>query len=451
MYYQNDTGVQVSAIALALSKGMNDPKDYDSMLDWADATYSKVSKMIDDDPGLKQERQEFHKQMLDPSSPEFTLASDLSSKILQEILTFLDTIDIKFDFIIQESDIQINQVWEQAFSLLKKNKNFYLQESGDKKGCYMLKMPNQDDKIVVRSNGVPTYVANDIALHLWKFNQLKDFNYTNFPVTDQYQMPSSSPESQIEYSQSEIRTVVNVIGNEQSYPQEVVQQSLVSLGHEEYAENFIHINYGFVYLSIDSCKVLNLPFKPDDKRVKISGRAGTVLTLQSFLEIIQSQLKENFPDSQNLREIAIATIKYEFLKTDTYKDIVFDIQRACDLKGNTGSYLLYTCARAKAVIAKSQKTAVSDTSGFHLSDTEHSLLTQCNLFPEILAKLNDSFSPSLLCNYLQNLCLMYNSFYSNNKILGVAEENQRLFVTQLVLFILEKSFNLLGLPIVDKM
>ena len=38
-------------------------------------------------------------------------------------------------------------------------------------------MPDAEDKIIVRSNGVPTYVGNDIANHLWKFGVLPDFRY----------------------------------------------------------------------------------------------------------------------------------------------------------------------------------------------------------------------------------------------------------------------------------
>ncbi len=39
--------------------------------------------------------------------------------------------------------------------------------------------PDEDAKVIVRSNGTVTYVGKDIAYHLWKFGLLpgKDFGY----------------------------------------------------------------------------------------------------------------------------------------------------------------------------------------------------------------------------------------------------------------------------------
>ena len=42
--------------------------------------------------------------------------------------------------------------------------------------------PDEEAKVIVRSNGTVTYVGKDIAYHLWKFNLLpnKDFGYKQF-------------------------------------------------------------------------------------------------------------------------------------------------------------------------------------------------------------------------------------------------------------------------------
>lgn len=59
-------------------------------------------------------------------------------------------------------------------------------------GCWILKQPAEDatpdtleehqkDKVLVRSNGILTYTAKDIAYHLWKFGLLeKNFSYSEF-------------------------------------------------------------------------------------------------------------------------------------------------------------------------------------------------------------------------------------------------------------------------------
>src|SRR5438445_8987108 len=41
--------------------------------------------------------------------------------------------------------------------------------------------PDEDAKVIVRSNGTVTYVGKDIAYHLWKFGLLgRDFGYQRF-------------------------------------------------------------------------------------------------------------------------------------------------------------------------------------------------------------------------------------------------------------------------------
>jgi len=451
LYYQNDIGMQVSALCLAMKNKMNNPDDYSSYLDWADDTYSKISSELRQNQELEEQRKVIHKEMISFDNQSWDLAYDLSTNILKEIFDYLTQINVEFDFIIKESDVQINQVWETAFELLKKNSSFYKADSGEKKGCYMLKMPNQDDKIIVRSNGVPTYVGNDIALHLWKYGALDDFLYSNFEHSNGASLPISDPKGSDFFKRPSINTVVNVVGNEQSYPQEVVRQSLESLGYKDFSDNFVHVNYGFVYLSPESCETLGLPYSKDDKKIKISGRAGTVLTAKDFIKHLENKLNENFPESPELSNIASTTAKYELLKIDTFKDIIFDLDRSCDLKGNTGSYISYTLARVNGVLEKASNQEYLEVNLTDLNEFESSLLDEINNFTDVLAKFYNNFTPSTLCSYLHSLCLMYNSFYSNAKIIGSKYEEQRLVLTKVTFEILSLSFELLGLNKVNKM
>ena len=451
LYYQNDIGMQVSALCLAMKSKMNNPDNYTSYLDWADDTYSKISTQLRQSPELEEERKLIQKEMISFNNQSWDLAYDLSTNILKEIFDYLTQINVEFDFIIKESDVQLNQVWETAFKLLRKNSNFYKAESGEKKGCYMLKMPNQDDKIIVRSNGVPTYVGNDIALHLWKYGVLDDFLYSNFKHSNGASLPISDPNGSNYFEKPSVNTVVNVVGNEQSYPQEVVRQSLESLGYKDFSDNFVHVNYGFVYLSPESCKTLGLPYNQDDKKIKISGRAGTVLTAKDFIKHLEDKLNENFPESPELANIASTTAKYELLKIDTFKDIIFDLDRSCDLKGNTGSYISYTLARLNGVLQKASNQDYLESNLSDLNEFESTLLDEINNFTDVLAKFYNNFTPSTLCSYLHSLCLVYNSFYSNAKIIGSKYENQRLVLTKVTFDIMNLSFELLGLNKVNKM
>ena len=56
-----------------------------------------------------------------------------------------------------------------------------LEDQGDNTGCWVLPIENEDDKIIVRSNGAATYVAKDIPYAAWKLGALTDpFNYAEY-------------------------------------------------------------------------------------------------------------------------------------------------------------------------------------------------------------------------------------------------------------------------------
>jgi len=121
------------------------------------------------------------------------------------------------------------------------------------------------------------------------------------------------------------------------------------------------------------------------------------------------------------------------------------------LKGNTGSYISYTLARVNGVLEKASNQEYLEVNLTDLNEFESSLLDEINNFTDVLAKFYNNFTPSTLCSYLHSLCLMYNSFYSNAKIIGSKYEEQRLVLTKVTFEILSLSFELLGLNKVNKM
>ena len=114
----------------------------------------------------------------------------------------MDRLDIEYDFLPRESEILHLHFWESAFELLKQKGVLYFETEGKNKGCWVMKRPgsdlspkkaverapqvgttgpDEDAKVIVRSNGTVGYVGKDIAYHLWKFGLLgRDFGYRKF-------------------------------------------------------------------------------------------------------------------------------------------------------------------------------------------------------------------------------------------------------------------------------
>jgi len=78
---------------------------------------------------------------------------------------------ITYDYLVWESDIARSGIWEETLQLLEKSNSFYWEKEGTNAGCFIAHLGNlpefedkkNPDKIFVRSNGIPTYVAHDVA------------------------------------------------------------------------------------------------------------------------------------------------------------------------------------------------------------------------------------------------------------------------------------------------
>ncbi len=112
--------------------------------------------------------------------------------------------------------------------------------------------PDEDAKVIVRSNGTVGYVGKDIAYHLWKFGLLgRDFGYRRF-----YKYPNSH-EVWISAEQGEpdhphfgnVAAIYNVIDSRQSDPQNTVVEALRLLGYTEQAAHYTHFSYEMVALT----------------------------------------------------------------------------------------------------------------------------------------------------------------------------------------------------------
>ena len=149
---------------------------------------------------------------------------------------------------------------------------FYQAQTGERAGCWMIQMPEgTEDKIIVRSNGIPTYAGNDIAYHLWKFGVLPDFRYELLAWGTQteplYMTVTGAGESRNDFAPAD--SIVNVIDQTQTYPQQSVTESLRVLGFEREANNYHHVNYGFVYLSRKTAEQIGITDLGEEKQINI--------------------------------------------------------------------------------------------------------------------------------------------------------------------------------------
>lgn len=444
-YYSNDVGAQVATSFLG-SKEVSTilPQNYNRFDYYAWDIYAEISTQLEDDPILKSKLDKILQVVEDPDDPLSKEVASFADKVLADQIQTFNELGITYDVIIHERDIVYTKMWEKCFEILKKNPNFYLATHGKSAGCWLLKNTSEQvsteqddfekDKIIVRSNGVPTYTGKDIAYHMWKFGLLdKDFGYENYEISTQhadlYQTRTqrlSDETKTFSYADS----VIDVIDQKQTYAINAVKEALLLLGYAKQAQNMQHINYGFVYLSLETAMQLGLKIHEGMTRYEMSGRKGIGVKILDFIKLVDSRMATDYGDFPAKKEVRNGAILFEMLKYNTYNDLVFDIDTALNVKGFSGPYIQYTHARICSVLKKAENTNIKIDVNFNTSTVDIDallLIRQLARFDEIVQRSALEFAPNLLCEYLFKVSKLFNAFYNDHSFIGAESPELRDF------------------------
>src|SRR5439155_20511353 len=223
------------------------------------------------------------------------------------------------------------------------------------------------EKVIVRSNGVVTYVGKDIANQFWKFGLLgRDFKYRRFGTQADgrplWATTSTDGDTGAPPFGHGERTF-NVIDSRQMYLQALLKQALYTLGHPKEAENSVHFSYEMVALSHSTARELGYGIDADEAKkpfVEVSGRKGLGVKIDDLLDLLTAKATDEVAkrnpeftadDCRRIgAQIAVAAIRYFMLKFSRGKLIVFDIEEALSFEGETGPYLQYAGVRAGNIL-----------------------------------------------------------------------------------------------------
>lgn len=424
-------------------------------------TYAWVNKEYKTNPALLEKRSTVLHALEAGNSNLAWIGSLVAERIVREQLEEMKQFGIEYDVLVWESSIVREGLWQAAFEMLKRTAAFGKVTEGKLAGCWVLKHREeaedeahasdfQADKVLVRGNGILTYTAKDIAYHLWKFGLLpKDFVYK--PFADG--IWSTAPEGcGRPVGQADI--VINVIDHRQEYPQAMVKLALESLGYAEQAARLRHVSYGVVSLSPDTAAGLGIDVSDGKSSYAMSGRQGIGIKVADLLHRMEAAIdaKRSRNEGISSREIAAAAIRYHLLKYNLSTEVVFDLQQATEVTGNSGVYLLYACARASRIMEKAGEERLQQASFLAdaalLQPQELSLLRHIAYWPETLDTAIQQLAPNAICAYAFELASLFSHFYSSCPILKGPEEvvSHRLWITKTYMEALEEALRVLGLP-----
>src|SRR5207237_1763646 len=164
--------------------------------------YARVSQWYEQDKQNLQVRAQTLHAIEDAAGETAAIADLISVAVLRRHLETMDRLEIEYDFLPRESEILHLHFWDAAFAKLKESRVLFFETEGKNKGCWVMKragssqpedakvapvsadepgkdqIDEEDQKVIIRSNGTVGYVGKDIAYHLWKFGLLgRDFGY----------------------------------------------------------------------------------------------------------------------------------------------------------------------------------------------------------------------------------------------------------------------------------
>jgi len=460
--------------------------------------YARVSQWYEADKQNRQARLDTLHAIEHEGSETAAIADLISTAVLRRHLETMDRLDIEYDFLPRESEILHLHFWNAAFEKLKAVGVLTFETEGKNKGCWVMRrggtsnpsvttgdtedtdleddeLAEEDQKVIVRSNGTVGYVGKDIAYHMWKFGLLGlDFGYRKF-----YRYPNehdcwiSTTDGEKNHPHfGDVAENYNVIDVRQAEAQNTVKEALRDLGHGEAADHFTHFSYGMVVLTPRCAAELGYNLSEEDKTrpfIGVSGRKGFGVKADDLLDqLIASAKKEvdsrhpQLADGERAEiatQIAVGALRYFMLKYTKQSVIAFDFKDALSFEGETGPYAQYAVVRATSIFRKAGVEADKflDVADAKLSAEDmRAYLYDANgneIWELWLAASKTSYvisqcivttEPAYLAKHLFQLAQLFNTFYHRHPILSEPDGKRKQFLLATVAVVRRELIRALG-------
>jgi arginyl-tRNA synthetase len=440
-----------------------------------DEVYVKINEIYEKDPQVAEKRKLVLKEIEEGKSEIARFAMEITLRVLQEQLKTCWRMKAHYDLLNFETHIVGSKLWSKAFELLKSNGIAKYETEGKNKGCWVIegKEKEEEDKVLVRSDGTATYIAKDIPYAAWKLGLVEDpFYYQEY--TKQWDGSTLYATTLADGSNSKSigkkfnggQRVITIIDSRQSRLQRIISQVLSKIGVGG-SHKYFHLSYEAVTLSSDTAKEFGIDIG-DRQFMHMSGRKGIYVNADYVLDALHTkaykEVKTRNPDfsDQQLNkiadEISISAIRYNMIKQDLDKIITFDIKESLSLEGDTGPYLQYAYARSQRILEKSEQSIIAGKTDFAFdrltNEAEIALIKEIAKLDLVVENAAKSLCPKSLARYAYNLAMTFNLFYEKVPVLREQDNEVRMARLGLVKafgIALKNTLEVLGITALDRM
>ncbi len=320
-----------------------------------------------------------------------------TGKIVTEMIRKdLEEFGVTFDVWFSEKSLYDNGQVDPAMEELKR-RDFAYEEDGALWFRSTL-FGDDKDRVLIRTNGVPTYFTSDVAYLKNKYDR-------NF------------------------EKLVYVWGAD----------------HHGYVPRLKSVNKAFGHPddAVDVLLIQMVNLLRDGRPVQMSKRAGTIITLREIMD-----------------EVGVDATRFFFVMRRCDSTLDFDLELAKKATSeNPVFYVQYAHARICSIYRELEDRGVSlpSVEEFDVSQltdqSEINLAKAISRLPEEVAKAADEFAPHRIAYYAAELAEAFHSFYNSQRILGVEEPlmKTRILLMEAAKITLRNVLALLGVSAPEKM
>ena len=306
--------------------------------------------------------------------------------VLKGMIQSLNRININVDKFVPESDFVKNRSVDTVIKKLKDSEH-----CGKEEGAYFLDMQpfgikgRNTNFYFLRKDGTTLYATRDIAYHIWKAEN------------------------------SDL--LINILGEDHKLESRQVKIALELMGVKNIPKV---VFYSFVSLpggkmSTRKARVVYLDDLIDEcvKRalIEVKKRRGAELNLKQMKEISEI--------------IGIGAVRFNIIKVQPEKDIVFKWEEALSFEGNSSPFIQYSNARACSILNKNSEDFEDFNSKYLTHDSEINLIKKISDLPIIINEAAEGFKPHIIASFLFELASLFNQFYRDCPVLPEKDKELR--------------------------
>ena len=419
-FYLDDLGKQVAMLAWGMQNIVPDEQSRDRIKTDHQAVifYQKTHDLMEDNEKIRSEVGDIVKKSEQGDEDTIEKVKQAYIPVLEGIQESLSQINIHIDSYIPESTFVKDNSVENIINQLQQTPYCSTEDGASYLDLESFGVKGRNTKFfITRGDGTSLYATRDIAYHVWKAHQAD--------------------------------RLINILGEDHKLEAKQVEICLNLLNEERIPHP---VFYAFVSL-------------PGGK---MSTRRNRVVYLDDLIEEsvsrayeeVQKRRKDELSEAQ-MEKIAsiigVGAIRYNIIKVQPEKDIVFKWEEALNFEGNAAPFIQYAHARAAGILSKSTITITSRSINEtpNLSHESEIILTKkLALFPQIIYDAVEGFKPHIIASYLSELASLFNQFYRDCPVLSIKEKHiqmDRLFLVSAVKQVIHNGLNLLGIEAPDEM